>query len=93
MGKSGHEQRMKHNHRKNKSTNKRAFIDAKEEKRVFEKRDDRSNDDRHLYTYWKLYNMFPSTYYKKELESEGILKEPLGVLLTIKARVTKWVTK
>lgn len=51
MGKSGHEQRMKHNHRKNKSTNKRAFIDAKEEKRVFEKRDDRSNDDRHLYTY------------------------------------------
>lgn len=50
MGKSGHEQRMKHNHRKNKSNNKRSFIDAKEEKRV-EKRVDRSNDDRHLYTY------------------------------------------
>ncbi len=34
--------------------------------------------------------MFPSTCYKKELESEGILKEPLGVSLTIKAQVTYW---
>ena len=50
MGKSGREQRMKHNHRKNKSNNKRAFIDAKDEKPV-EKRVDRSNDDSRLYTY------------------------------------------
>ena len=51
MGKSGRDQKMKHSSRKNTRNNKRAFIDARPEKKVYDQNRNDRRDDREDYTY------------------------------------------
>lgn len=51
MGKSGRDQKMKQNSRKNTRNNKRAFIDARPEKKAYDQNRNDRHDDREDYTY------------------------------------------